>query len=132
LFKILGPCGEGGVAADQFLRRREEPSTVIRYLGLERTSQHRPIILPLTQRAMGRRQYSGGTFFCDKLKIGTSMIKALSFCGMAFDDSSSKHICEVCGASMPIARITPGVASLRELHIFRCDDCGHVETIEVK
>jgi hypothetical protein len=33
---------------------------------------------------------------------------------------------------MPVARVTPGVATFPELHTFRCDECGHVETIEAK
>jgi len=48
---------------------------------------------------------------------------------MADDDAESIQ-CAVCGATMRLVHVTPRVASLHELRTFRCDACGHVDTIQ--
>ena len=40
--------------------------------------------------------------------------------------------CAICGKAMELAYIEPKVASLAELHIFRCSACGDVRSIEQK
>jgi DNA-directed RNA polymerase subunit RPC12/RpoP len=46
-------------------------------------------------------------------------------------DQKSRH-CERCRAQMTLAFLVPRVASMPELRAFRCDHCGHVETIAVE
>ena len=40
--------------------------------------------------------------------------------------------CPTCGARMALARVTPKLGGLPELHTFRCEECGEVETYEVE
>ena len=39
--------------------------------------------------------------------------------------------CPKCGARMTLAKITPKLGGLPELHTFRCEGCGEVMTDEV-
>jgi len=38
--------------------------------------------------------------------------------------------CNRCGASMKLVRTTPKFGAVPELQTFRCETCGHVDTIE--
>jgi hypothetical protein len=40
--------------------------------------------------------------------------------------------CPCNGQPMNLVRSYPGIGALLELHTFRCERCGHVETVEVK
>jgi hypothetical protein len=40
--------------------------------------------------------------------------------------------CPCNGQPMNLVRSYPGIGALPELHTFRCERCGHVETVEVK
>ena len=44
----------------------------------------------------------------------------------------STLVCQCCRMSMKLIFIEPRVASLSELHIFRCIGCGDVRAIEQK
>jgi DNA-directed RNA polymerase subunit RPC12/RpoP len=56
--------------------------------------------------------------------------RSVRYRGRMVDRPPPARSCERCGAEMTLVRVTPGIARLRELRTFRCEACGHIETVE--